>query len=640
MKISSIHIENFRSFKDETITFSDYTCLVGANGSGKSNVICALNVVFGETEGVSTDLRTLTVEDFHNKDTKNPIVITVIFTDLSEAAKDDFADYFRQEALILSAVAEFDQNTGTAVVKQFGQRKGMDEFKEYFKAKGDKKTTGELKPIFANIKTNFSDLPNATTEPAMTAALRDYESNHPELCVLIPSEDQFYGISKGKNLLAKYLQWVYIPAVKDVIVEQREAKSTALGKLLARTVRARVSFGDKIKEIRETAQRDYQILIDSNQSVLDEISGALQKRLTEWSHPDAALKLLWSKDDKAIKVDEPFAQILAGEGAFEGDLARFGHGFQRSYFLALLQVLSASGDDPSAPKLILACEEPELFQHPPQARHLYNVFQNLIAEYSQVIICTHSPYFVSGDKFEDIRIVRKCSSVSNVKRVTYDQIGNLIASAGGKSIKPEGTLAKLHQALQPSLSEMFFTSHLILVEGLEDFAYVTTYLTLMDLWNDFRRFGCHIVPVNGKSNFPQPMALAKLLDIPTYIIFDADTDKIPDPSSEKYKSIKGYHEKDNLTILKLWGISNPDPFPTSTFWSNRITMWSSDIGKTIEADIGQSTLSTYSTKADAIYGSPGGLEKNNLHIAAYLKFAWDDSVRWYPPFGQFCANLS
>ncbi|MFV1975424.1 MAG: AAA family ATPase [Candidatus Scalindua sp.] len=42
MKIESIRIENFRSFKDATIKFDQYTCLVGPNGSGKSTVINAL----------------------------------------------------------------------------------------------------------------------------------------------------------------------------------------------------------------------------------------------------------------------------------------------------------------------------------------------------------------------------------------------------------------------------------------------------------------------------------------------------------------------------------------------------------------------------------------------------------------------
>ncbi|WP_443197812.1 AAA family ATPase, partial [Pseudoalteromonas sp. GABNS16H] len=36
MNISSIRIENFRAFKDETVEFGNYSCFVGPNGAGKS----------------------------------------------------------------------------------------------------------------------------------------------------------------------------------------------------------------------------------------------------------------------------------------------------------------------------------------------------------------------------------------------------------------------------------------------------------------------------------------------------------------------------------------------------------------------------------------------------------------------------
>ena len=38
MIIESVRIINFRSFKDETIKFDNYTCFVGPNGSGKSTL--------------------------------------------------------------------------------------------------------------------------------------------------------------------------------------------------------------------------------------------------------------------------------------------------------------------------------------------------------------------------------------------------------------------------------------------------------------------------------------------------------------------------------------------------------------------------------------------------------------------------
>ena len=49
--IKSIRIKNFRSIVDEKIELQDFTCFVGLNDSGKSNVLKALNLFFnGETD--------------------------------------------------------------------------------------------------------------------------------------------------------------------------------------------------------------------------------------------------------------------------------------------------------------------------------------------------------------------------------------------------------------------------------------------------------------------------------------------------------------------------------------------------------------------------------------------------------------
>ncbi len=52
MKLKSLTLINFKSFKDQTIKFSDYlNMIVGPNGSGKSNIIDALIFLFGSLKG-------------------------------------------------------------------------------------------------------------------------------------------------------------------------------------------------------------------------------------------------------------------------------------------------------------------------------------------------------------------------------------------------------------------------------------------------------------------------------------------------------------------------------------------------------------------------------------------------------------
>jgi len=82
MQIECVQIENLRSIKSETINFNSYTCLVGPNGSGKSTVLCALNIFFRHSEGTSVNPDCLELEDFHLKNTNDPVRITVTFTDL------------------------------------------------------------------------------------------------------------------------------------------------------------------------------------------------------------------------------------------------------------------------------------------------------------------------------------------------------------------------------------------------------------------------------------------------------------------------------------------------------------------------------------------------------------------------------
>ena len=313
MEIASIRIQNFRSFADTTMSLSDYTCLVGPNGAGKSTVLTALNVFFRESENVSTDVNRLDIEDFHLKRTGDPVRITVTFTGLSEKAEEDFSDYVRQGQLIVSAEAIFDEATGNAEVKQYGQRRAMLPFAPYFAALGDNKQVAELQEIYNELRATYPDLPTVSTKAAMTNALHDYEAQRPDECELIPIEDQFYGFSKGAgaNHLAKHIQWVYVPAVMDATSEQVEARNSALGKLLARTVRSKTNFDQTVSALRTDMQERYQTLLNGSQDALGEVSRSLQGRLSKWAHPDATVRLEWQQDpDKSVRVDEPLAHIV------------------------------------------------------------------------------------------------------------------------------------------------------------------------------------------------------------------------------------------------------------------------------------------------------------------------------------------
>ncbi|MEJ0100380.1 MAG: AAA family ATPase [Pseudomonadota bacterium] len=617
MKIASVRVENFRGFKDETIHFDDYTCFVGPNGSGKSTVLAALNIFFRQYKDSRTDLSKLTVDDFHHKNVSVPIRITVTFVDLSATATEDLSNYVREGKLIVSAIATYDPRSERAEVKQTGWRMGIPEFAPWFKDAEDGKKTPELLAVYEGIRKNHADfgLKESKNKPKMEEELRACEAKHPERHAPLQSEDQFYG-ARGTNKLSAHLQWIFVPAVKDAAEEADENKNSSLGQLLGRTIRSKVDFTQRVAELRATLSGEYQKILDSEQGVLETLSLSLQLKLRDWAHPGATARVLWKNDpDKSVQVELPLAFMQIGERGYTGELFRFGHGMQRSCMLTLLHELATVDGVESLPTLIMGIEEPELYQHPPQARYLGEVLHDLSRKGSQILLCSHSPLFIPGDDVEAIRVVRERSSPpeSCVSSLKYSELASRLEECGDKLYRAPGILAKLFTTLNPTINEMFFCKALVLVESLEDVAYLTAYLELEKRMADFRRGGCHIVPVGRKSDLLKPLLVAKSFSIPLYVVFDADTN-----SKEKYHD---GHKTDNKRLLIALGHPEESEWPERDLWLAGCTVWSSCIGNVARQELGANWGVSY-TKACASYGDAGDLDKNPLVLAETLEDAF------------------
>ena len=184
--------------------------------------------------------------------------------------------------------------------------------------------------------------------------------------------------------------------------------------------------------------------------------------------------------------------------------------------------------------------------------------------------------------------------------------------SGDKPDKPAAQLARLHQALQPHLNEMFFSSKIIFVEGLEDVAYITSWLVLSNLWDEFRRHGAHIVPANGKSHLVEPIVVAQFLNIPVFVVFDADGN-IDNPSA-KFK-----HEKDNKALLGVLNGDNTQPFPTSTVWDDKFVQWPTNLGDVFRSEVEKVEWDKAFGEATKGLGNPeGSFAKNTIHIGDHI----------------------
>ena len=463
MKLAEVRIENFRSFKDYTIPLEDYTCLVGPNGSGKSAVLMALNVFFRNNDSTVTDVLNLTREDFHHENVQEPVKITITFEDLpseddplvSQEAKELLELYARHGKLVLFAEAKWDEVTQMAPVKQYGSRLVMEEFAPYFEAEKKKALVRGLRLIYADIRKSVPELPAETRKQQMHDALRNFEESLPKERKNLKDEpNELYGFTGGLYRLEDLVQWVYVPAVKDASTEQEEGNKTALGKLLQRTVREKIDFKDELADLEEEAEAKYETILEGKKNALKDLELAIQKSLRDWTNPRAAFELEWQGN--FAKAKPPIAKAKVGEDAFIGDISRLGHGMQRGFLVAILKEL-VENEQKGGPKLLLGFEEPELYQHPPQAQHMLGVLEQLAEpnNNSQVIVTTHSPYFISSKGFPHIRMFRKCGKkkpCSVVKWTNYTKVKKRLTEAFGEETpSPTSLMATMGQIMQTSL---------------------------------------------------------------------------------------------------------------------------------------------------------------------------------------------
>lgn len=605
MKIKKIAVRNFRSIKSQDITFEDYSVFVGPNSSGKSTFLHALNVFFGE-------IRNFTEDDFWNRDTANPIEISVTFFDFSEAAADVFKHYIRHNEMTVTA--EVVQNgEGSFQLTMMGERLVKREFARFFDL--PKSPVSNRKAVYEALREKFDGLPSESSGAAMEAALRDFEEAMPENeKEVLRSADEFFGVSKGADKFRQFITWVYVPAVKDASTESEEGKNTHLGRLIQYTVRSSMSYDEELANIRADAKARYDHLLEKQQHHLGDLEERLGKRLRNSVTSDAGIEIKWRSDDKSVAVNEPSAAVQLEDKGFKGDVAKFGHGLQRAFLLAILQELLRSGSD-DAPTLILGCEEPELYQHPPQARHLASVLSELSKSEAQIILTTHSPYFV------DIASLTGLRKTLNHKGFTETHGGSIemITEAYNTYFddaerKIEALRAKLCIQMQPKTNEIFFSDNVVLVEGISDRACINSYLSLSDKMKAFQKRGCNIVEAGGKSPLILLQLLARQFSIPYYLVFDCD-------GQEQDVGRRTRHRKDNLTAFALIGHETTDGFPQESICNERFTAWKTNIEDAMDEDLGALREECLEVGMHAA-GHLKDCRKNPIFIAAMMQDAW------------------
>ena len=331
-----------------------------------------------------------------------------------------------------------------------------------------------------------------------------------------------------------------------------------------------------------------------NVPILSEISGGLTDILAEY-YKDSEIIATWDPITQ-LQPNFPAANIDVKSNDFVTGLSNVGHGLQRAVILTVLRYMADHRAKQSSKTtefveaqsdLILAIEEPEIYQHPTKQRLFSRLLRKLTEAFNpdsgirvQTIFVTHSPLLVSVGECESIRLVRSVQENGKrhvkVNELSLGECSKLSAIASGR--KPEDAWsaaqfrAKLH-VFDSKLSEGFFSGCVVLVEGIGDEAVLDAWYRVRD--RNPHAEGIAICQVGGKKKLDKPIIVFEQLGIPCYWIFDNDKTSKPKEAVEAVKT--------NRILQNLAGVdsSKCEDWPVGRFskfacWDTRIEQYISD----------------------------------------------------------------
>ena len=647
MFIKKVEVKNFRSIRDECLYCDNLTALVGRNGSGKSSFLYALEVFYDPGAPVS-------IEDFFDRDDNSSIEIRVTYYKLRDDEKEEFSPYIKDDKLIVTKRISIEN--GRPIQRYYAAIAQIPQFAE-IRLKSGRERISAWTTLVSN-PGEFTNLGGkAKSTEQVELRMTEYESNHPEFTQPIEKIEQFFGSKNvGGGKLDKFTKYVLVPAVREAS-DEATGKKGVISQILDMIVLRKINARKDIREFKSKFDKEARDLFSSeNLTELPKLGDSISETLEQFA-PGSRLNLDWDEFEPP-EVIPPAAKTTLIEDDFEGEINRKGHGLQRSLILALLQYLATIvpveliTDEPfdgevddlapevpellRGPDLILAIEEPELYLHPSRCRYLSDLLLQLAknpeddpSAGNQIIYATHSPYFVDLHRFDQIRIVRKESSIESlvpksiVKSFTLDQAAQEMAricNANPDDFTSDTFRARAMPVMNTIVNEGFFADVVVVVEGLSE---VGTLWKLQEIMKkDWTKLGIVIIPADSKNNIDRPVLIFRGFSIPTYFIFDADS---------KYKGKGNKEENDakkyNRSYLRLGGVQ-PEDFPDTQaheIWA----VFEDNLERELEKTLDNRNIQALRSQVASELGYPEAARaiKNVNGAARFIELAYENGNR-------------
>lgn len=408
MKIKTIKIKNFRSYKDEIeIEFGDLTTFVGKNDIGKSTVLEALDIFFNVGKGViKLDKDDVNKQALAGGNTET--VFSVCFEDLpSNIVIDSTNQTTLQDEYLLNS------NSQLEIIKKYSNGG-----KEKVYVKANHPTENSCKGLLLKkntdlqkiIRDNSITCSNQTINAVMrTAIWQHYISN-------LQLTDIEIDVTKGdtKSIWDKLQSYLPLYSLfqsdrknSDGDSEVQDPLKEAVKQIL-NDATLKIKFDEIATEVKTKLQDVATRTLAKIQEMNPEIANSLNPILP------ATESLKWADVFKSVSI----------AGDEDIPINKRGSGVKR---LILLNFFRAEVErrkiQENIPSVIYAIEEPETSQHTEHQKKLIKAFLDLSnTANTQVVLTSHSAALVKELEFQHLRLVKSNTTTKIIENVLPNRL--------------------------------------------------------------------------------------------------------------------------------------------------------------------------------------------------------------------------
>jgi predicted ATP-dependent endonuclease of OLD family len=408
MKVKTIKIQNFRSYKDEVeIEFGDLTAFVGKNDIGKSTVLEALDIFFNCGSGViKLDKDDVNKQALSEGNTET--VISVCFEELpSSIVIDSTNETTLQAEYLLNSSGQLE------IVKKYSNGG-----KEKVFVRANHPTGNDCKDLLLKKNTDLQKIirdnsiicSNQTINAVMRAAIWQHYNSRLQL------DNIDIDVTKGDTKSIWDKLQTYLPLYSlfqsdrknsDGDSEVQDPLKEAVKQIL-NDATLKTRFDEIATEVKNKLQDVATRTLAKIQEMNPEIASSLNPVIP------ATESLKWTDVFKNVSI----------AGDEDIPINKRGSGVKR---LILLNFFRAEAERrktaENIPSIIYAIEEPETSQHTEHQKKLIKAFLDLSnTTNTQVIITSHSAALVKELQFQHLRLVKSDSTTKTIENVLPNRL--------------------------------------------------------------------------------------------------------------------------------------------------------------------------------------------------------------------------